>query len=107
MQAFSICKEGESAPLQNAIGPVVTIVVIMFILGTYAVFEHFRLLKYFAHHYWRAITGDLHYSVEDGIKYLITTMEDFACSTDAQLEPKDYTIDLSFSDLSLTLNGVS
>ncbi|XP_065051308.1 uncharacterized protein LOC135680985 [Rhopilema esculentum] len=103
--AFSICKEGESAPLQNAIGPVVTIVVIMFIIGTYAVFEHFRLLKYFANHYWRAITGDLHYSVEDGIKYLITTMEDFACSTDAQLEPKDYTIDLSFSDLSLTLKG--
>ena len=103
---FSICDEGESAPTQNAIGPIITIMLIVLIIKAYALFTHFHTLKYFCNHYWRAVTGDLHYSVEDGVKYFITAMDDFAGCTDAQMEPKEYTIDLSFKDLSLTLNGV-
>ena len=102
-----ICGEGESAPMQNAIGPIITILLILFLIFIYAVFTHFRTLKILANHYWRAVTGDLHYSVKDGIEHLIVTMEDFASCREAQIEPKEYTIDLSFANLSLTLKGVS
>lgn len=101
-----ICGEGESAPMQNAIGPIITILLILFLIFIYSVFTNFGTLKILADHYWRAITGDLHYSVKDGIEHLIVTMEDFASCREAQIEPKEFTLDLSFTDLSLTLKGV-
>ena len=98
-----MCKEGESAPIQSAIFPLAAICVILLMLGTYAMVINFRTLKFFVNHYWRACTGDLHYTIADGIKYLVISMEDFASCTDFQMEMKASPIDLSFKNLSLRL----
>eukprot|EP00794_Sanderia_malayensis_P016777 gene16777-18472_t len=103
--SVTICKEGESAPLQNAIGPLITISLTLLLLIAYCIFENYEALQFYTKHWWRWMINDLHYSVKDGVGHFIIAMEDFASCKDTYLVPKEYTIDLSFSSLTLTLKS--
>ena len=111
---MTTCNKGESAPLKNAAGPLLAALLIALIVLAYQLYVHFSDVKFFCKLHCGDIAGrertfSRAFNVTDGIKGFTLNMREISGRTDGQTEitPKDFTIDLSFKDLSLTLKSVS
>jgi len=109
---LTICSEGTSAPLNNVAGPLLAAFIFIAVVVAYQVFIHFSAIKFYFNLYCCELVGkdrslSLAFNVTDGMKGFTLNMKELnAKSVDgAEIEPKEYTIDIAFSSLSLTLKS--
>ena len=111
---MTICNEGESAPLNNAAGPALAVLLAMAVVVAYKLFVHFSRIKFYCQLYFNKATGMNHsarhsFSVTDALRIVTVSMNDLTliAQEQAEIQPKDFPIDIAFKDLSLTLKSVS
>ncbi|XP_065072396.1 uncharacterized protein LOC135696807 [Rhopilema esculentum] len=104
------CGVGESAPLKNAAGPLLAAFLLLLIVLCYQFYVHYSEIKFYAQLYCGNFMGrersfSVAYNVTDGMMGLTLNMNEVSESPgeDTKIKPKDYTIDISFRNLSLTL----
>ena len=111
---MTICGEGTSAPLNNVAGPLLAAFIFIAVVIAYQVFIHFSAIKFYCNLYCGELIGrdrslSLAFNVTDGMKGFTLNMKELngKSQDEAEIEPKEYPIDITFRNLSLTLKSVS
>ena len=114
MQLLTICNEGESAPLNNAAGPLLAGLLVLIVVAAYQFYIHFSEIKFYCTLYFSEVVGkdrslSVAYNISDGVKCLTISLKDLTSKAqdEAEILPKDFPITIAFTDLSLTLKSVS
>ena len=110
---MTTCKKGESAPLKNAAGPLLAISIIAMFILVYLGFVYRNGIKFYVNYYWTQMSGrdrsfSRAFTLEGAVKGFIREFSDVEDGVKREkIVKKDFTIDLKFEELSLTLKSVS
>ena len=109
MQLMTKCYKGESAPHDNAAGPLLAVLLVFFIMAAYQFYFHFSNIKIIC-------TSCFQKERSQSITTFYVKNESFelnmgeptsSAQTEADIQPKDFPINIFIRDLSLTLKSVS
>lgn len=109
-QLMTVCKEGESAPLKNAAGPVLALFLLLLIIAIYQIYVHRSLIKFYYQLYidrrcHRKRSFSTAFDISAGLRGIAVSVDQIDAPND-QIKPRSFTIDIGFRDLNLTLKSV-
>ena len=110
---MTTCKKGESAPLKNAAGPLLAIFILVMFVLVYLAFVYRRVIRFYVHYYWTEVAGrdrsfSRAFNLEGAMKRFVSELQDIEDGVEREkIVKKDFTIDVKFEELSLTLKSVS
>ena len=81
-------------------------------MAAYQFYIHFSDIKFYCTLYFGEAVGrdrslSVAYNITDGVKCLTISLGDLSAQDEAEIQPKDFPINIAFNDLSLTLKSVS
>ena len=101
---MTICNEGESAPLNNVAGPLLAAFLVLLVVAIYQFYVHFSEIKFYCQ---LKFTKD-RVSIAGGMRSFTVHFAELNPTQQlAEIQPKEFPIDISFNNLSLTLKSVS
>ncbi len=106
------CGKGESAPLKNAAGPLLAILILVLIILAYEMYVHRATIKFYYDFYSHRITQrersfSKAFSIAGGLRGVTINTNSFDSADNTDIKAKEFTIDIGFKGLCLTLNSVS